>query len=73
MCSLVAVLVSNGIPEGCRVAHDLMNLYFVFDEQSDISDEKETRYQADCIMDALHNPDKPRPQGEWVGGVIAQQ
>lgn len=59
--------------EGCRVACDLMNLFFVFDEKSDISNEHETRYQADCIMDALRNPHKPRPPGEWVGGVIAQQ
>jgi hypothetical protein len=50
-----------------------MNLFFVFDEKSDISDESETRYQAACIMDALRNPHKPRPQGEWIGGLIAQQ
>lgn len=50
-----------------------MNLFFVFDEKSDISDEYQTRLQADCIMDALQNPPKPRPPGEWIGGVIAQQ
>ncbi|KXX76221.1 Delta(6)-protoilludene synthase [Madurella mycetomatis] len=38
-----------------------------------MADEYETRYQADCIMDALRNPHKPRPPGEWVGGLIAQQ
>lgn len=50
-----------------------MNLFFVFDEKSDICGEQETRYQADCIMDSLRNPYKPRPPGEWIGGVIAQQ
>jgi len=50
-----------------------MNLFFVFDEKSDISDEYETRAQADCIMDALRNPHKPRPPGEWIGGTITQQ
>ncbi|KAK0622812.1 terpenoid synthase [Immersiella caudata] len=71
------LLASLGYPtlnkDGCRVACDLMNLFFVFDEKSDISDEYETRAQADCIMDALRNPYKPRPPGEWIGGTITQQ
>ncbi|KAK1834411.1 terpenoid synthase [Podospora conica] len=71
------LLASLGYPtlnkDGCRVACDLMNLFFVFDEKSDVADEHETRYQADCIMDALRNPEKPRPAGEWVGGLITQQ
>jgi hypothetical protein len=50
-----------------------MNLYFFFDEHSDLANEDETRQQADAIMDALRNPHKPRPQGEWVGGRVTQQ
>jgi hypothetical protein len=50
-----------------------MNLFFVIDEESDLADEQLARYQADCIMDALHNPYKPRPPGEWVGGRITQE
>lgn len=50
-----------------------MNLFFVFDEKSDVSDGRETRRQADSIMDALYHPDKPRPEGEWIGGLITQQ
>lgn len=69
----VASTTSDTVLEGCRVACDLMNLFFVFDEKSDISDEYETGYQADCIMDALRNPHNPRPQGEWIGGLITQQ
>lgn len=61
------------LSDGCRVGCDLMNLFFVFDETSDVSDAYETRHQADCIMDALNNPDKPRPAGEWIGGLITQQ
>ncbi|KAK3344528.1 terpenoid synthase [Lasiosphaeria hispida] len=72
-----ALLAALGYPElnreGCHVGCDLMNLFFVFDEKSDISNEQETRYQANCIMDALRNPSRPRPPDEWVGGVIAQQ
>jgi uncharacterized protein (DUF2126 family) len=50
-----------------------MSLFFIFDEWSDVSDEKDTRRQADAIMDALRNPYKPRPQGEWVGGEATRQ
>lgn len=50
-----------------------MSLFFIFDEWSDISDEKETRHQADAIMDALRNPSKPRPAIEWVGGEATSQ
>lgn len=49
-----------------------MNLFFVIDEWSDVSDARETRYQADAIMDALRNPYKPRPKGEWIGGEVAR-
>ncbi|KAH8585340.1 terpenoid synthase [Bisporella sp. PMI_857] len=71
------LLASLGYPklnkDGCRVACDLMNLFFVFDEKSDLSGEHETRYQADCIMDALRNPHKLRPEGEWIGGRVTQE
>jgi len=50
-----------------------MNLYFFFDEHSDLADAEQTRRQAETIMDALRNPHKPRPEGEWVGGLVTQQ
>ncbi|KAJ7835226.1 terpenoid synthase [Mycena leptocephala] len=53
---------------GCRVGCDLMNLFFVVDEYSDVADTAGARIQADIIMDGLKNPHIPRPQGEWIGG-----
>ena len=50
-----------------------MNLYFFFDEHSDLADEDQTRQQADIIMDALRNPHRTRPKDEWVGGRVTQQ
>ena len=50
-----------------------MNLFFIFDEWSDISTAPETRVQADVIMDALRNPYQPRASDEWVGGEVARQ
>jgi hypothetical protein len=50
-----------------------MMVFFTFDEWSDISNEAETRRQADAIMDALYNPDVPRPNSDWVGAELARQ
>jgi hypothetical protein len=50
-----------------------MTLFFVFDEHSDTSSQAIVREQADIIMDALRNPDKVRPEGEWIGGKIARE
>lgn len=50
-----------------------MNVFFTFDEYSDMSDEYETRGQADSMVDALRQPTKPRPAGEWIGGEITRQ
>ncbi|ESK84101.1 terpenoid synthase [Moniliophthora roreri MCA 2997] len=59
--------------EGCRIGCDLMNLFFVIDEYSDVADGQLARVYADIIMDAIRNPHKPRPEGEWVGGEVARQ
>jgi hypothetical protein len=50
-----------------------MNLFFIFDEHSDKCEADEVWKQVDIIMDALHHPDKPRPEGEWIGGEVARQ
>jgi hypothetical protein len=56
-----------------RCAGDLMNRFFILDEHSDKATTAEVRNQVDIIMDALRNPDKPRHEGECVGGEIARQ
>ena len=50
-----------------------MNLLLLFDESSDVESAAGVQIQADIIMDALHNPHKPRPAGEWIGGEIFRQ
>jgi len=71
-CTVKSTCV-NSASDGGRIGCDLMNLFFVFDELSDASDGPQTRHQADCLMDALRNPHKPRPEGEWIGGQIAKE
>ena len=58
---------------GLRIGCDLMNLFFVIDEHSDVTDMQGARRQTDVIMNALKNPYIPRPQGEWIGGEVARQ
>lgn len=50
-----------------------MNLFFVIDEYTDVVDGRGAREQSDIVMDALRNPFKPRPKGEWIGGEVARQ
>lgn len=50
-----------------------MHLFFVIDEYTDAASELEARVQTRILMDALHNPHRARPEGEWVGGEIARQ
>ena len=50
-----------------------MNLVFVIDEYLDVSESSEVQEQKDIIMDALRNPHKPRPKGEWISGEAAHQ
>ncbi|KAB5518870.1 terpenoid synthase [Coniochaeta sp. 2T2.1] len=59
--------------EHLRTGCDLMNLFFVIDEYTDVATESEAREMARIIMDAIHNPCQLRPEGEWVGGEIARQ
>ncbi|KAH8979419.1 isoprenoid synthase domain-containing protein [Lactarius hatsudake] len=59
--------------ECLRVTCDLMALYFMYDEYTDKLDEDGVRTCADVVIDALRNPHKERPQGEWKLGEIARQ
>jgi len=70
LASLAYPLLSK---ERVRTGCDLMNMFFVYDEYSDVSHEDDVQVMADIIMDALRNPHKPRPEGEWVGGEVTRQ
>ncbi|KAF7372856.1 Terpene cyclase [Mycena sanguinolenta] len=56
-----------------RTGCDLMMLFFAFDEYTDVLPAPEVRRYADIVMDALKNPNKPRPEGEHVVGEVARQ
>ncbi|KAF8483510.1 terpenoid synthase [Russula ochroleuca] len=70
LASLAYPLLSK---ERVRTGCDLMNMFFVYDEYSDVAHEDEVQVMANIIMDALRNPHTPRPKGEWVGGEVTRQ
>jgi hypothetical protein len=69
----VADLITFNALEQLRSAADLINLSFIFDEHSDKVGASEARGQVRVILDALHHPENPRPEGEWIGGEVARQ
>jgi len=60
-------------PDHLRTGCDLMQLFFVLDEYSDVEETANVVEMVDIIKDALHNPDKPRPAKEILLGELARQ
>ncbi|KAH8980716.1 terpenoid synthase [Lactarius hatsudake] len=58
---------------GLRTGCDLINVLFVFDEYTDVVREEEVQVRANIGVDALRNPHKPRPKGEWIGGEMTRR
>ncbi|KAI0695236.1 isoprenoid synthase domain-containing protein [Cytidiella melzeri] len=59
--------------EHLRTGIDLMNVFFVVDEYTDVEPMPVVREMIDVVIDALHNPHKPRPEGEIILGEITRQ
>jgi len=59
--------------DGLRTACDMVNLFFTFDEFTDVADDETAQKLGDIVLDALHNPRKPRPEGESAVGEVARQ
>lgn len=50
-----------------------MNVFFVVDEYTDVEPAPVVREMIGIVIDALHNPDKPRPEGEIMLGEVTRQ
>lgn len=59
--------------EHLRTQCDFMHLVFLIDEYTDYATPDVVRQYFDVVIDALKNPAKPRPSGEVVLGVVAQE
>ncbi|PIL37690.1 terpene synthase [Ganoderma sinense ZZ0214-1] len=56
-----------------RVGADIVHVLFVIDEYTDRESSAGVHEICDIILDALRNPDKPRPEGETSIGEMARQ
>ncbi|KAF7979340.1 hypothetical protein HWV62_42763 [Athelia sp. TMB] len=56
-----------------RSCCDLMHTFFTLDEYTDLCDGPGAKALCDATMDAILNPDKPRPKGESIIGEITRQ
>ncbi|KAG1839501.1 isoprenoid synthase domain-containing protein [Suillus tomentosus] len=59
--------------EHLRSGCDLMNLFSIVEEYTDMENEAVTKQRVDIVLDALHNPHKTRPKGECILGEITRQ
>lgn len=50
-----------------------MNLFYVFDEYTDITDGNGADKIREITMDAILNPHKTRPEGECPVGAMARE
>ncbi|KAH9847297.1 terpenoid synthase [Lenzites betulinus] len=70
---LGALAYPDATKDELRSVCDLMNLFFVIDEQTDDLDGDHTAEVVAIVLDAMRNPDKERPAGEPIVGEIARQ
>ncbi|KAL7282764.1 terpenoid synthase [Trametes coccinea BRFM310] len=56
-----------------RTGVDLMNVFFIIDEYTDVEPAPVVREMIDAVIDAVHNPYKPRPAGETILGEVVRQ
>jgi hypothetical protein len=56
-----------------RSTCDLMHLFFVYDEYTDVMDRESAPEIADIVIDALRNPSVPRPPNECFLGELSRQ
>ncbi|KAL1944525.1 hypothetical protein VTO73DRAFT_2955 [Trametes versicolor] len=70
---LAALVYPDASRETLRTSTDLMNLLFVIDEHTDVKQAPAVKEMVEILLDAMHNPQKPRPVGEPVRGEIMRE
>lgn len=66
-------LLIRRFAEHLRTGCDLMNLFFVIDEYTDVESAPVVREMVDVVIDALNNPHRARPEGEILLGQVAKE
>lgn len=63
----------NASREHLRVACELINVFLIVDEYTDVENAAVAEAMVGIVIDALHNPHKTRPKGECILGEIVRQ
>ncbi|KAJ7240251.1 isoprenoid synthase domain-containing protein [Mycena rebaudengoi] len=70
---LAALAYAKASKEHLRTGCNLMNIFFLVEEYTDVESPVVVQDMVDIVMDALNNPHKPRPEGEIVLGEATRQ
>ncbi|KAJ7645684.1 isoprenoid synthase domain-containing protein [Mycena polygramma] len=70
---LASLAYPTASKEHLRTGCDLMNVFFVVDEYTDVESADIVREMVDIVIDAMNNPYKPRPEGEILLGEVTRQ
>ncbi|KAJ3509656.1 hypothetical protein NLJ89_g5106 [Agrocybe chaxingu] len=70
---LASMMYAHHNKEFLRVACDMMNLFFVYDEYTDVSSPEIAHRLANIAVDAMRNPDGVSPFGEDLMGDMTKQ
>jgi len=64
---------SSYFSEQLRIGSDMLYLYMAIDDQTDAESAPVVRELVDIMIDALNDPDKPRPEGEAILGRMVKE
>ncbi|KAJ7627810.1 isoprenoid synthase domain-containing protein [Mycena polygramma] len=70
---LASLAYPHASKEHLRVGCDLMNVFFIIDEYTDVENVPMVREMIDIVIDALEHPHKKRPEGEVVLGEVVRR
>ena len=67
------LLTIDRLVEALRIGTDLMHVFFVIDEYTDVEPTSGVREIVRIVVDVLDDPEKPRPEGEMMLGEFTRQ
>ncbi|KAJ7110784.1 isoprenoid synthase domain-containing protein [Mycena crocata] len=70
---LASLAYPTASKEHLRTGCDLMNVFFVIDEYTDVESAPVVRDMVNIVIDSMNNPHKPRPEGEILLGEVTRQ
>ncbi|KAI0658651.1 terpenoid synthase [Cubamyces menziesii] len=70
---LAALAYPDASRDILRTGADLMNVFFIIDEYTDVESEDVVKEMVDVAFDAVHHPERARPVGETILGEVVRQ